>query len=69
MVRVRLRLRVKVIITCYACVFYEKRHSFTSFSLSNLTVSGTDNLSLSILEVGKMKQSRLTVVHLLLSVT
>ena len=32
------RVRVRVIITCYTYVLYEKSHSFTSFSVYNLTL-------------------------------
>ena len=44
--RVRVRVRVRVIITWYVYVFYEKSHSFTSFSLGNLTVCSKYNMCL-----------------------
>ena len=43
---VRVRVRVRVIITWYVYVFYKKSHSFTSFSLCNLTVQPGYNVSL-----------------------
>ena len=43
---VRVRVRARVIIAWYVCIFYEKSHYFTSFTLYNLTVRPGYNVRL-----------------------